>query len=158
MVTGYHIKICDLGFARYVDIRKRYVSGSTIEKNFKWSAIETFTMNEYSSKSDVWSFGVVCWEIFSLGDDPHGKLNKNDFKRFVISGFKLRRPELCDVEEYRNIEQCWNIEPDDRPDFVQLVETFRRLLENAEEEERYPEAETGKQVMDQWHTMHQENR
>ena len=87
----------------------------------------------YTLKSDIWSFGVVLWEMMSLGANPYSDLTVDQHFVFLRDGKRLQRPPNCSQEIYSIMLQCWNEEPLNRPAFSMLVEDFNRLLTNASE-------------------------
>ena len=98
----------------------------------KWMAIESLTDWIFSSQSDVWSFGVVLWEIFSLAKVPYAGLQFNDsFINRLQNGYRMKKPEFAPDEIGQLMADCWKTEPNQRPTFNQLVEAFCALLEKS---------------------------
>jgi len=88
-------------------------------------AIESLTDWVFSSQSDVWSFGVVLWEIFSLGKVPYPGLKFDDsFIRRLQNGYRMEKPEFASDEIYQLMIACWKKGPNQRPTFSQLEEAF----------------------------------
>jgi serine/threonine protein kinase len=71
----------------------------------------------YSFKSDVWSFGIVLWELFSYGKIPYAGMSNLIVAEKVLNGYRLTCPENCPEEIYNLMEQCWSVDPIDRPSF-----------------------------------------
>lgn len=92
----------------------------------KWLAIECFKGN-YSNKSDVWAFGIVLWEIASLGSVPYPSIDNNSIMHFVNSGGRLPKPESCSNESYELMLGCWKQESSDRPSFKELLDWIKKL-------------------------------
>jgi len=78
----------------------------------------------FSSKSDVFSFGVVLWEIFSYGQIPYPELSNKQAKDQVVSGVVLSKPDDCPDEIYNLMKKCWKKDPNERPNFFELQTTL----------------------------------
>lgn len=88
----------------------------------RWSPIEALEQNKFTSASDVWSFGVVVYEIFSGAAKPYAKLTNQEVWLKVKAGFRLPKPPDCPEVVYKSImRQCWASRPADRPTFATLV-------------------------------------
>ena len=95
----------------------------------KWMAIESLTDNIFSTQSDVWSFGVFLWEIFSLGKMPYpGTRVDQHFIRKLKEGYRLEKPEIASNSLAWLMNQCWKSDPRERPSFRRLEEALRRQL------------------------------
>lgn len=92
----------------------------------KWLAVECFN-REYSHKSDVWAFGIVLWEIASLGSTPYPNVDNTQIMQFVSGGGRLPKPESCSNEFYDLMLGCWKHEPSDRPSFKELLDWIKKL-------------------------------
>ena len=94
-------------------------------------APESITEMIFSSQSDVWSFGIVIWELFSLGKVPYPGF---DFKQIVAelqNGYRMDKPEFATNEIGKLMADCWKTDPNERPTFHQLQEAFSNQLEIA---------------------------
>ncbi|CAF0741971.1 unnamed protein product [Didymodactylos carnosus] len=120
------VKVGDFGMARFI-IDDIYQGKSDTPFPLRWSSPEVLFRREYSIKSDVWSFGVLLWEIYSLGDTPFGKIIQNDFAAQLIKSCHMpTRPQLCPQPIYRSImSKCWTFRVQDRP----MFSTIKRILE-----------------------------
>ncbi|XP_021343137.1 uncharacterized protein LOC110443312 [Mizuhopecten yessoensis] len=93
----------------------------------KWIAPECVSNSRTASeKSDVWSNGVVMWEIFSFGETPYPKIRSADLSRALKKGERLRQPEFCDITHYDIMTRSWNMKPAQRPTFREV----RKQIEN----------------------------
>ncbi|XP_055351586.1 fibroblast growth factor receptor 4-like isoform X2 [Paramacrobiotus metropolitanus] len=100
----------------------------------RWMPPEAITSRIFSHKSDVWSFGVTMWETFSLGKIPYGgsDIMRRPISEFVISlrnGLRLERPVFCPIAIYGWMSRCWGCLPDDRPDFAELTQALRLVID-----------------------------
>ncbi|XP_063776987.1 vascular endothelial growth factor receptor 2 [Pseudophryne corroboree] len=124
------VKICDFGLARDVYKDPDYVRKGDARLPLKWMAPETIFDRVYTTQSDVWSFGVLLWEIFSLGGSPYpGVQIGEDFCRRLKEGTRMRAPDYATVEIYQTMLDCWHGEPRQRPIFSELVEHLGNVLQ-----------------------------
>ncbi|XP_019937018.2 vascular endothelial growth factor receptor 2 isoform X2 [Paralichthys olivaceus] len=124
------VKICDFGLARDVYKDPDYVRKGDARLPLKWMAPETIFDRVYTTQSDVWSFGVLLWEIFSLGASPYpGVCIDESFCRRLKVGTRMRPPEYATTEIYQTMLDCWLDRPTDRPTFAELVEHLGNLLQ-----------------------------
>ncbi|XP_052441858.1 vascular endothelial growth factor receptor 2 isoform X1 [Carassius gibelio] len=124
------VKICDFGLARDVYKDPDYVRKGDARLPLKWMAPETIFDRVYTTQSDVWSFGVLLWEIFSLGASPYpGVCIDESFCRRLKEGTRMRAPDYATPEIYQTMLDCWLDRPKDRPTFTQLVEHLGNLLQ-----------------------------
>ncbi|CAI9532740.1 unnamed protein product, partial [Staurois parvus] len=124
------VKICDFGLARDVYKDPDYVRKGDARLPLKWMAPETIFDRVYTTQSDVWSFGVLLWEIFSLGGSPYpGVQIDEDFCRRLKEGTRMRAPDYATVEIYQTMLDCWQGDPLQRPTFTELVEHLGNVLQ-----------------------------
>ncbi|CAG0918228.1 unnamed protein product [Notodromas monacha] len=96
----------------------------------RWMAPESLYVSIFTTKSDVWSFGVVLWEIVTLGSTPYPGMSAREVMRRVREGYRLERPKHCKSELYRIITRCWLHDPTKRPEFTELCDELANLLES----------------------------
>ncbi|XP_041696266.2 vascular endothelial growth factor receptor 2 [Coregonus clupeaformis] len=124
------VKICDFGLARDVYKDPDYVRKGDARLPLKWMAPETIFDRVYTTQSDVWSFGVLLWEIFSLGASPYPGVGIDEaFCRRLKEGTRMREPDYATTEIYQTMLDCWLDKPTDRPNFTELVEHLGNLLQ-----------------------------
>ncbi|XP_067327772.1 vascular endothelial growth factor receptor kdr-like isoform X2 [Anolis sagrei] len=124
------VKICDFGLARDIYKDPDYVRKGDARLPLKWMAPEAIFDKIYTTQSDVWSFGVLLWEIFSLGASPYPGLQiDEDFCRRLKEGTRMRSPEYSTPEIYQTMLDCWHGVPTERPTFTELVERLGDLLQ-----------------------------
>ncbi|KAM6922110.1 megakaryocyte-associated tyrosine-protein kinase [Xenentodon cancila] len=92
----------------------------------KWTAPEALMKDKFSTKSDVWSYGVLLWEIFSYGRQPYPKMSLKDVKEKVVEGYRMEAPEDCPPGVYYLMMLCWEQEPRKRPSFHKLREKLEK--------------------------------
>lgn len=93
-------------------------------------APESLTEMVFSSKSDVWSFGVVMWELFSFGKVPYPGFDFRQLIRELLVGYRMDKPQMATKEIGRLMTDCWKMEPNDRPTFHQLQDELGNHLES----------------------------
>ncbi|XP_067843475.1 vascular endothelial growth factor receptor 2 isoform X2 [Heptranchias perlo] len=130
------VKICDFGLARDVYKDPDYVRKGDARLPLKWMAPETIFDKIYTTQSDVWSFGVLLWEIFSLGASPYpGVQIDEEFCQRLKEGTRMRCPEYATAEIYQTMLDCWHGDHKVRPVFSELVEHLGNLLQaNAQQD------------------------
>ncbi|KAI1898087.1 hypothetical protein AGOR_G00068730 [Albula goreensis] len=133
------VKICDFGLARDIYKDPDYVRKGDARLPLKWMAPEAIFDKIYTTQSDVWSFGVLMWEIFSLGASPYPGLHiDEEFCCRLKEGTRMRAPEYSSPEIYQTMLDCWQGEPAERPTFTELVERLGDLLQaNVQQEGKH---------------------
>lgn len=130
------VKICDFGLARDVYKDPDYVRKGDARLPLKWMAPEAIFDKVYTTQSDVWSFGVLMWEIFSLGASPYPGLHiDEEFCCRLKEGTRMKAPEYSSSEIYQTMLDCWHGEPSQRPSFTELVERLGDLLQASVQQE-----------------------
>uniref|UniRef100_A0A7N8XCV6 Vascular endothelial growth factor receptor 3 n=1 Tax=Mastacembelus armatus TaxID=205130 RepID=A0A7N8XCV6_9TELE len=125
------VKICDFGLARDIYKDPDYVRKGNARLPLKWMAPESIFDKVYTSQSDVWSFGVLLWEIFSLGASPYpGVQIDEEFCKRLKDGVRMRAPETASPEIYGIMLACWQGEPKERPTFPALVQILGDMLQD----------------------------
>ncbi|XP_039295113.1 tyrosine-protein kinase Btk29A isoform X3 [Nilaparvata lugens] len=115
------VKVADFGLARYV-LDDQYTSSGGTKFPIKWAPPEVLNYTRFSSKSDVWAYGVLMWEVFTCGKMPYGRLKNTEVVDRVQRGIILERPKNCPKEIYDVMRKCWCHSPEERPSFRQLKE------------------------------------
>ncbi|KAM4808869.1 platelet-derived growth factor receptor alpha [Rhinophrynus dorsalis] len=129
LAQGKIVKICDFGLARDIMHDSNYVSKGSTFLPVKWMAPESIFDNLYTTLSDVWSFGILLWEIFSLGGTPYpGMIVDSTFYNKIKSGYRMAKPDHATHEIYDIMVKCWNSEPEKRPSFRHLSDIVESHL------------------------------
>ncbi|XP_055342397.1 hepatocyte growth factor receptor-like [Paramacrobiotus metropolitanus] len=122
-----NVRIADFGHSRDLYESNLYFNPqSQTPLPYRWIAPECIH-SAYSTKSDVWSFGVVVWELFQKGERPYGELDAMALLESLGKGFRLRHPLNCPEAVYNLMQQCWSQVPDSRPDFQSLCVNLRAI-------------------------------
>ncbi|XP_046393104.1 tyrosine kinase receptor Cad96Ca [Ischnura elegans] len=121
-------KVADFGFARDIAANHVYERKSEGRLPIRWMAPESLYDNIFTTKSDVWSFGVFAWEVVTLGSTPYPGLAASDVMKKVRDGLRLEKPEHCRRELFNVMYYCWDKDPKERPTFGELVTLLEGLL------------------------------
>ncbi|XP_051945617.1 fibroblast growth factor receptor 2 isoform X3 [Xyrauchen texanus] len=136
LVTESNImKIADFGLARDVHNIDYYKKTTNGRLPVKWMAPEALFDRVYTHQSDVWSFGVLMWEIFTLGGSPYPGIPVEELFKLLKEGHRMDMPANCTNELYMMMKDCWHAMSSHRPTFKQLVEDLDRILTLATNEE-----------------------
>ncbi|XP_070764696.1 tyrosine-protein kinase ZAP-70 isoform X4 [Enoplosus armatus] len=126
LVNQQFAKISDFGLSKALGADDNYYKARTAGKwPLKWYAPECINFHKFSSKSDVWSFGITMWEAFSYGGKPYKKMKGPDVMRFIESGNRMECPAVCPERMYTVMNECWTYKHEDRPDFKKVEEYMR---------------------------------
>uniref|UniRef100_A0A672YVZ5 receptor protein-tyrosine kinase n=1 Tax=Sphaeramia orbicularis TaxID=375764 RepID=A0A672YVZ5_9TELE len=126
---GKLVKICDFGLARDIMHDSNYISKGSTFLPLKWMAPESIFHNLYTTLSDVWSFGILLWEIFTLGGTPYPDLPMNElFYSALKRGYRMAKPAHASDEVYEIMKKCWDEKFEKRPEFSFLVHTVGNML------------------------------
>ncbi|XP_053605755.1 tyrosine-protein kinase Fer isoform X2 [Plodia interpunctella] len=112
------VKISDFGMSR--EEEEYIVSGGMKQIPIKWTAPEALNFGKYTSLCDVWSYGVLMWEIFSKGDTPYAGMSNSRAREKIDTGYRMPAPEGCSEDVYALMLRCWEYEPEKRPHFHQI--------------------------------------
>ncbi|XP_029932442.1 tyrosine-protein kinase receptor TYRO3 isoform X2 [Myripristis murdjan] len=129
-MLGDDLRVCvaDFGLSKKIYSSNYYRQKVAIRVPVKWLAMESLSESIYTTKSDVWAFGVTMWEIVSRGKTPYPGVHNHELLDLLISGHRLKPPEDCDPKLYDVMRSCWNNEPSRRPGFMELGETLKDIL------------------------------
>ncbi|XP_041717700.1 receptor-type tyrosine-protein kinase FLT3 isoform X2 [Coregonus clupeaformis] len=134
VTQGGLVKIGDFGLARDIDNDSNYVVRGNVRLPVKWMAPESIFQGMYTMQSDVWAYGILLWEVFSLGVTPYPGIKvDNNFYVMIERGFKMEQPYYASESVYMTMCKCWALEPQDRPHFSKLVAFMDDQLADMEE-------------------------
>ncbi|XP_070952022.1 ephrin type-A receptor 10 isoform X1 [Macaca nemestrina] len=97
-----------------------------------WAAPETLQFGHFSSASDVWSFGIVMWEVMAFGERPYWDMSGQDVIKAVEDGFRLPPPRNCPTPLHRLMLDCWQKDPGERPRFSQIHSILSKMVQDPE--------------------------
>ncbi|RZF43116.1 hypothetical protein LSTR_LSTR001294 [Laodelphax striatellus] len=126
---NYILKIADFGLARDIHTQDYYRKTTDGRLPVKWMAPEALFHRVYTTQSDVWSYGVLLWEIMTLGGTPYPSVpSMEKLFQLLRSGHRMEKPPCCSLEIYLLMRDCWSYQPNERPKFEELVEDLDRIL------------------------------
>ncbi|KMQ83414.1 proto-oncogene tyrosine-protein kinase ros [Lasius niger] len=126
------VKIGDFGLARDIYQDDYYIMEGVTPLPLRWMAPESLKYRKFTSKSDVWAFGVLIWEITSLGEHPYAVKDNSEVLQYVCEGGKLPKPLNCPSTLYQLMKHCWSA-VDDRPNFILCLENIVIMRHNIED-------------------------
>ncbi|XP_077994551.1 uncharacterized protein LOC144448251 isoform X2 [Glandiceps talaboti] len=127
-------KISDFGLARDVAGVYVYQKKSQTRLPIRWMAIESLLDSTYTAKSDVWSYGVVLWEIAVLGATPYAGMSSAQVINKLQGGYRLSRPNHCSEALYEIMLDCWRSSPEMRPTFSKLCSIVGNIVSDTTKE------------------------
>ncbi|CAI9736858.1 tyrosine-protein kinase HTK16-like [Octopus vulgaris] len=118
------IKISDFGLSRAVGENQYYRATTGGKWPIKWYSPESVKYGHFSHASDVWSFGITLWEMFTYGDVPYHDMKGIEVMKFLENNNRLSQPKKCPNAVYKIMGCCWEMESKARPTFTKLQEFF----------------------------------
>lgn len=112
------VKISDFGMSR--EEEEYIVSDGLKQIPIKWTAPEALNFGKYTSLCDVWSYGILMWEIFARGSTPYPGMNNSQAREQIDAGYRMPAPEGTPSEIHTLMLHCWQYNPEDRPHFDQI--------------------------------------
>uniref|UniRef100_A0A182N0T5 Tyrosine-protein kinase receptor n=1 Tax=Anopheles dirus TaxID=7168 RepID=A0A182N0T5_9DIPT len=128
------VKIGDFGLARDIYKNDYYRKEGEGLLPVRWMSPESLVDGVFTSQSDIWAFGVLLWEIMTLGEQPYQAKNNVEVLNHVREGGHLDRPKVCPNEVYELMKYCWRFSPDERPTFRYCLEVLKTLRANTSED------------------------
>ncbi|XP_065204100.1 fibroblast growth factor receptor 2-like [Planococcus citri] len=133
VTANYTMKIADFGLARNVKNSEYYRKTSNGRLPIKWMAPEALLHHKYTLQSDVWSYGVLLWEIATMGGIPYPAIiNLAGLLHALNQNYRMEKPPNTSTNVYNLMLDCWENEPELRPNFSTIVELLTELLTNTE--------------------------
>ncbi|XP_034949744.1 tyrosine-protein kinase transmembrane receptor Ror-like isoform X2 [Chelonus insularis] len=126
------VKIADFGMSRDVYTCDYYRIGGSRMLPVRWMSPESVIYGRFTLESDVWSFGVVLWEVYSYGKQPYYGHNNEEVVKLILQGIILTPPESCPEFVSQIMTQCWKLEPRDRPRFSEILDKLKKAYQGIE--------------------------
>nr|KAI8768231.1 tyrosine-protein kinase CSK-like [Biomphalaria glabrata] len=130
-LAARNVLVHDDGTAKVSDFGLANIGGfnQTSSQKFpiKWTAPESLRNNIFTNKSDMWSFGILLWEIYSFGRVPYPRVPLSDVVMHVEKGYRMEAPEGCPVEIFAIMKQAWEMNPENRPRFSEVLSKLNHL-------------------------------
>ncbi|EGT56375.1 CBN-KIN-16 protein [Caenorhabditis brenneri] len=127
------VRIADFGMARIHQTSSYYRTKKTKDAPIpvRWMSPEAVDNMIFTQQSDVWSYGICLYELFTLGGLPYPEIKTDDVYDYMKAGRRCSQPEHCHVELYNLMKLCWNMKPELRPTFSVIVEYFIEHMKNS---------------------------
>ncbi|CAL8095527.1 unnamed protein product [Calicophoron daubneyi] len=138
--NSHTIKVADFGLARCMERDLTYRAHQGAKFPIKWTAPEGLVYNIFSTKSDVWAFGVLLWEIATYGKTPYPGIELQDVYVLLEKGKRMDRPQGCPENVYQLMLQCWQWLPEQRPTFGMIRNQLEAMQKSASIEEQVAQA------------------
>ncbi|XP_023165304.1 tyrosine-protein kinase Fer isoform X2 [Drosophila hydei] len=122
----HSVKISDFGMSR--EEEEYIVSDGMKQIPVKWTAPEALNFGKYTSLCDVWSYGILMWEIFSKGDTPYSGMSNSRARERIDTGYRMPTPENTPPEMYRLMLKCWAADVESRPHFDEIYNVVDALI------------------------------
>nr|XP_015814408.2 macrophage-stimulating protein receptor [Nothobranchius furzeri]XP_015814410.2 macrophage-stimulating protein receptor [Nothobranchius furzeri]XP_054586511.1 macrophage-stimulating protein receptor [Nothobranchius furzeri] len=126
----FTVKVADFGMARDIYDKEYYSiqNHKRVKLPVKWMAIESLQTQKFTTKSDVWSYGILLWELLTRGASPYPDVDPYDITYYLLQGRRLPQPQYCPDTLYSVMLTCWNPDPECRPSFRSLVADVDNVL------------------------------
>ncbi|XP_039971985.1 macrophage-stimulating protein receptor-like isoform X2 [Xiphias gladius] len=126
----FTVKVADFGMARDIYDKEYYSiqNHKRAKLPVKWMAIESLQTQKFTTKSDVWSYGILMWELLTRGASPYPDVDPYDITHYLLKGRRLLQPQFCPDTLYSIMLTCWDPEPECRPSFHSLVTEVQHIL------------------------------
>ncbi|XP_078064020.1 ephrin type-B receptor 3b isoform X4 [Mustelus asterias] len=127
-------KVSDFGLSRFLEddpTDPTYTSSLGGKIPIRWTAPEAIAYRKFTSASDVWSYGIVMWEVMSYGERPYWDMSNQDVINAVEQDYRLPPPMDCPTALHQLMLDCWVKDRNNRPKFAQIVNTLDKLIRNA---------------------------
>ena len=125
VAADYTVKIGDFGLSRDIHKKDYYRRGMDTLMPLRWMAPEFLNDGTFSSQSDVFSYGIVLWEIVTYGEQPYKELSDKQVIRFVKNGGTAQKPkENCPENLFKLMQRCWKLVPSKRIKFIEIIEVL----------------------------------
>uniref|UniRef100_A0A8C9MF98 Tyrosine-protein kinase receptor n=1 Tax=Serinus canaria TaxID=9135 RepID=A0A8C9MF98_SERCA len=122
------VKIGDFGMSRDIYSTDYYRVGGRTMLPIRWMPPESILYRKFTTESDIWSFGVVLWEIFTYGKQPWYQLSNTEAIECITQGRELERPRTCPSEVYAIMQSCWQREPQQRQPIKEIHSRLQALV------------------------------
>jgi serine/threonine protein kinase len=128
--SAQQVKITDFGLAKLLDCNEESYQATGGKLPIKWLALECIRYRKFTHKSDVWSYGVTLWELFTYGQKPFEEIKALEIAKALERGERLPQPTICTIDVYMLMIKCWMVDTDSRPTFAELSAEFSKMAKD----------------------------
>lgn len=140
------VKVADFGLSRDVYETHYYSSDNKKKLPVKWMSPESLEKGSYNSKTDVWSYGVVLWELMTRGVTPYPEVDNWEILNFLKQGRRMQQPSYCPTLLYELMLNCWREDPKTRPTFAELAADVAAVIATLEKKNSERQVTYGSKV------------
>ncbi len=97
----------------------------------RWTSQETLQFGRFTTQSDIWSYAVVVWEVYSRGAVPYLGMSNVEAANYVVSGHRLPQPQECPSEVWNIMTKCWNADPKLRPSWDDILQILEQPIDES---------------------------
>ena len=155
LATPELIKLADFGLSKRLEDTDYYVA-SKGKLPIKWMAPESINFRKFTGLSDVWMFGVCCWEILMKGVKPFVGVKNDEVINMIEMGKRLPLPPNCPAPLFDLLNQCWQYDPQDRPMFTKLEHMLTAIVEQERQDQQPRKASSGPSRQDPYAPIRQD--
>jgi serine/threonine protein kinase len=132
------VKIADFGLSRDI-YEKDYYTDKNMKRRLpiKWMSPESLEARIFNTKTDVWSYGVLVWELITRGMTPYPHVDNVYILYHLKQGYRLTKPQYCPESIYTILLKCWSLNPRSRPSFSKLNDHLQRILDDSPEDQKH---------------------
>ena len=143
MVGESHmVKVADFGLARFI-CDDMYTAHPGAKFPIKWTAPEGLAFNRFTTKSDVWAYGILLWEIATYGMSPYPGVDLSDVYHLLETGYRMEMPHQCAGDLFGLMTECWEWDPNKRPMFTELKVRVSELLDRLSAADGFAKEDSG---------------
>ncbi|KAK3714366.1 hypothetical protein QZH41_007981 [Actinostola sp. cb2023] len=129
VAEDFLVKVADFGLSRHVTYEDQvYQAQGRRKLPIKWMSPEAIYDQTFTTKSDVWSYGVVLWEIYTMGGVPYPTITNRQLVQLLRTGCRMDKPDLCPDDVYQLMRNCWQEHAQDRPSFSDVIQSIEILM------------------------------
>ncbi|RCN46791.1 immunoglobulin domain protein [Ancylostoma caninum] len=141
VAEGFVMKISDFGLSRDVHCNDYYRKKGNGRLPIKWMALEALDSHMYTVESDVWSYGILLWEIMTMGGTPYPTIAMPQLYSVLKGGYRMEPPQKCPGEIYDLMVSCWQEKREKRPTFKMIVDYLDWMLQDADSDTIFDDVE-----------------
>ena len=128
-------KVSDFGLSKHIITKDYYKTENSMQlMPIKWMAIESLEKGIYNTKTDVWSYGVLVWELMTRGIIPYPNLQYFEVLIHIRNGYRLPKPNYCPELVFVILQECWAPNPKNRPSFAEISKRLNQIIDTLEQE------------------------
>ena len=143
MVGESHIvKVADFGLARFI-CDDMYTAHPGAKFPIKWTAPEGLAFNRFTTRSDVWAYGILLWEIATYGMSPYPGVDLSDVYHLLETGYRMEMPHQCAGDLFGLMTECWEWDPSRRPTFKEIKGRVTEILDRLSVADGFAKEDSG---------------